>query len=84
MKKSIGDGTCREFSTRLLEYGCITLCLYLSGDALAKAEAKSEMWMRGVVEIVYSKHDGAMMNDYNDDGQWIHPGSLLSLLAVSR
>lgn len=84
VEKAIGGRTYRELSTKLLEYGCITLGLYRSGDAPVRAETKSEMWIRGVDEVVYLERDGAMMDDYDDEGQWTPAGSMSSLLAVSR
>lgn len=84
VEKAIGGRTYRELSTKLLEYGCITLGLYRSGDAPVRAETKSEMWIRGVDEVVYLERDGGVMDDYDDEGQWTPAGSMSSLLAVSR
>lgn len=84
VEKAIGGRTYRELSTKLLEYGCITLGLYRSGDAPVRTETKSEMWIRGVDEVVYLERDRAIMDDYDDEGQWTPAGSMSSLLAISR
>lgn len=51
--KAINGRTYRQTSIKLLEFGCISLGLYRSGDAPVRIETKSEQWERRVSEVVY-------------------------------
>lgn len=51
--KAINGRTYRQTSIKLLEFGCIVLGLYRSGDAPVRIETKSEQWERRVSEVVY-------------------------------
>lgn len=79
VEKAIGGRTYRELSSKLLGFGCIALGLYRSGDAPVRKELKSELWIRGVDEVVYSSEDDeanannnngyhAQYDDFNDYG----------------
>lgn len=53
VEKAIDGRTFRETSIKLLQYGCIALGLYRSGDAPVRVETKSEQWERRVSNIKY-------------------------------
>lgn len=57
VEKAFGGRTYRELSTKLLEYDCIAIGLYRSGDAPVRSEIRSELWVRGVDEVVYLERE---------------------------
>lgn len=64
-KEDIDGRTYRQTSIKLLEFGCIALGLYRSGDAPVRIETKSEQWERRVSEVVYLREEEikALRND---------------------
>lgn len=62
VEQAFGGRTYRELSSKLLDYGCIAIGLYRSGDAPVRSEIRSELWVRGVDEVVYLEREDS---DYN-------------------
>lgn len=71
VEKAIGGRTYRELSTKLLEFRCVALGLYRSGDAPVRKELKSEMWVRRVDEVYYfsDEEDSVDRNGERYDGR---------------
>lgn len=53
VEKAIDGRNYRELSLKLLEYRCVALGLYRSGDAPVRKELKSELWLRRTDEFDY-------------------------------